>query len=232
MNLTVRQAAAYLRVDESTVRQWITRRGLPAHRVNEGLRLNALELWEWATEQGVPVSRNLLARARRSPDPVPPLSVLLAAGGIHHDVGGGDKAAVLQELVARLPLPPEVDRGFLASVLEAREAIGSTGIGDGIAIPHVRNPILLHVAQPFVTLCLLRRAVDFGAVDGRPVHALFSVVSPNVPTHLRILAQIAFILRDPDLRRLLRERADASTIIERVRAVEERVGPPAPGRSR
>jgi PTS system nitrogen regulatory IIA component len=120
-----------------------------------------------------------------------------------------------------------VDRGFLTSVLEAREAMGSTGIGDGIAIPHVRNPILLHVSEPFVTLCLLRRAVEFGAIDGRPVHALFSVVSPNVPSHLRILAQIAFVLRDPELRRLLRERASAPAIMERVRLVEGQVTPPA-----
>jgi PTS system nitrogen regulatory IIA component len=226
MNLTVRQAATYLHVDESTVRQWIAKRALPAHRVNEGLRLNALELWEWATEQGVPVSRSLLDQARKVPEPIPPLSALLTAGGIHHDVGGQDKAGVLAELVARLPLPAEVDRGFLASVLEAREAMGSTGIGDGIAIPHVRNPILLHVREPFVTLCLLRRSVEFGAIDGRPVHALFNVVSPNVPTHLRILAQIAFILRDAELRRLLRERANAAAIMERVRVIEEQVGPP------
>ena len=232
MNLTVRQAAAYLHVHESTVRQWIGKRGLPAHRVNEGLRLNALELWEWATEQGVPVSRNLLAQARRTPEPIPPLSALLAAGGIHHDVGGSDTAGVLRELVARLPLPADIDRGFLASVLEAREAMGSTGIGDGIAIPHVRNPILLHVNEPFVTLCLLRSPVDFGAVDGRPVHALFSVVSPNVPAHLRVLAQIAFILRDPELRRLLRERANANAIMERVLAVEAELSPPAPSAPR
>lgn len=224
MNLTVRQAAAYLNADESTVRQWITKRGLPVHRVNEGLRLNALELWEWATEQGVPVSRKLLERARKTPEPVPPLSTLLAVGGIHHDVGGQDRAGVLKEMVARLPLPDDVDRGFLTSVLEAREAMGSTGIGDGIAIPHVRNPILLHVSEPFVALCLLRRPVDFEAVDGRPVHALFSVVSPNVPSHLRILAQTAFVLRDDELRRLLRERADASSILARVRALEARAG--------
>jgi PTS system nitrogen regulatory IIA component len=68
--------------------------------------------------------------------------------------------------------------------------------------------------------------VEFGAIDGRPVHALFSVVSPNVPTHLRILAQIAFILRDTELRRLLRERANAAAIMERVRTVEAQVGPP------
>src|SRR6185437_11394292 len=166
MNLTVRQAAAYLHVDESTVRQWVTKRGLPAHRVNEGLRLNALELWEWATEQGVPVSRSLLEQARKSPEAIPPLSTLLAAGGIHHDVAGDRKASVLREIVGRLPLPEDVDRGFLASVLEAREAMGSTGIGDGIAIPHVRNPILLHVRRPFVSLCLLAHAVEFDAVDG------------------------------------------------------------------
>ena len=88
---------------------------------------------------------------------------------------------VLQEIVRRLPLPPEIDREGLVTTLEAREAMGSTGIGDGIAIPHVRNPILLHVTAPFVTLCLLREAVDFDAVDGRPVHALFTVVSANVP---------------------------------------------------
>jgi nitrogen PTS system EIIA component len=233
MNLTVRQAATYLHVDDSTVRQWIAKRGLPAHRVNEGLRLNALELWEWATEQGIPVSRSLLNQARKAPEPIPPISTLLLAGGIHHDVGGEDKAGVLKELVKRLPLPADVDRGFLTSVLEAREAMGSTGIGDGIAIPHVRNPILLHVNEPLVTLCLLRRSVDFGAIDGRPVHALFTVVSPNVPTHLRILAQIAFILRDTELRRLLRERANASAIMERVRVVEGQVSQPAernPGR--
>ena len=235
MNLTVRQAAAHLHVDEPTVRQWIARRGLPAHRVNEALRLNALELWEWATEQGIPVSRSLLDQARKSPEPIPPLSALLTAGGIHHEMGGEDKASVLRELVERLPLPPDVDREFLTSVLEAREAMGSTGIGDGIAIPHVRNPILLHVREPFVTLCLLRRPVDFGAIDGRPVHALFTLVSPNVPAHLRILAQIAFILRDAELRRLLRERANAPAIMERIRFVESQVSPPAPlvpGRAR
>jgi PTS system nitrogen regulatory IIA component len=62
--------------------------------------------------------------------------------------------------------------------------------------------------------------VEFGAIDGRPVHALFNVVSPNVPAHLRILAEIAFILRDAELRRLLRERANAAAIMERVRVVE------------
>jgi PTS system nitrogen regulatory IIA component len=220
MQLTIREAASYLRVGEATVRRWIARRGLPVHRANERLYLNAIELWEWATENAIPVSRSLLEQAQRHPDRVPPLSELLAAGGIHHDVDGGNKSGVLREIVQRLPLPDEIDREFLATTLEAREAMGSTGIGDGIAIPHVRNPILLHVTAPFVNLCLLRDAVDFDAVDGKPVHALFTVVSANVPGHLRILGQLGFVLHDDDLRGLLVRRAPAADILARVRAVE------------
>ena len=130
--------------------------------------------------------------------------------------------SVLQEIVRRLPLPPEIDREGLVTTLEAREAMGSTGIGDGIAIPHVRNPILLHVTAPFVTLCLLREAVDFDAVDGRPVHALFTVVSANVPGHLRILGSLGFVLHDEELRRLLSERAPGADLLARVRVVEGR----------
>lgn len=223
MQLTVREAASYLRVDEATVRRWILRRGLPVHRVNERLHLNAIELWEWATENGISVSRTLLEQAQRQPEQVPPLSELLSAGGIHHDVGGVDKSSVLREIVQRLPLPAEVDREFLVTTLEAREAMGSTGIGDGIAIPHVRNPILLHVTAPFVTLCLLRDPVDFGAVDGKPVHALFTVVSANVPGHLRILGQLGFALHDTELRHLLVRRAAGPDMLARVRTVETRV---------
>jgi len=222
MQLTVREAASYLNVDDATVRRWIRTRGLPAHHVSERLHLNAIEVWQWATEQGLPVSRRLLDHARRAPDPVPRLAELLATGGVHHDVGGNDKATVLREVVSRLPLPADVDREFLVTVLEAREAMGSTGVGDGIAIPHVRNPILLRVDAPLVALCLLRHPVEFGAIDGKPVHALFTVISPSVPAHLRILAQLGFALRDAELRRLLTARRPADEILIRVQALDSR----------
>jgi PTS system nitrogen regulatory IIA component len=216
MQITVRQAAKYLGVDEQTVRRWIAERGMPTHRVNERMHLNAIEVWEWALEQGIPASRGLLDEARRAPDDVPPLLLLLETGGIHRDLEGNDKNAVLANVVARLPLPAEVDRDHLLAVLEAREAMGSTGIGDGIAIPHVRNPILLHVDRPFVALFLLRRPVDFDAIDGQPVHAVFLVVSTGIPEHLRILAELGFALRDPGLRDALRRRAPDEQILGRI----------------
>jgi PTS system nitrogen regulatory IIA component len=220
MQITVRQAATYLGVNESTIRSWIKERGLPVHRVSERLHLNAIEVWEWAIEHGVPASRSLLDEAQRSPENVPTLSRLLDTGGVHRDVEGEDKSSALAAIVNRLPLSPEVDRDFLLAVLDAREAMGSTGIGDGIAIPHVRNPILLHVDQPFVSLCLLRKPVEFGAIDGKPVHALFLVVSPSVPAHLKILAQLGFILRDAAMRDLLARRAPTADILDRIAGLE------------
>ena len=221
MQLTVRQAAAYFGVDDQTVRRWIAERDLPVHRANERLHLNAIEVWEWAIAHGLPVSRRLLEDARRTPEHAPLLSELLERGGVHRDVAAGDgKADVLAGIVANLPLPPEVDRGFLLTVLEAREAMGSTGIGHGIAIPHVRNPILLHVKRPFVSLFLLDRPVDFESIDGKPVHALFMVVAPSVPVHLRVLAQLGHVLQDPTLRRLLAERAPVDVIMRRIRELE------------
>jgi PTS system nitrogen regulatory IIA component len=232
MQLTIRQATRYLNVDEETVHRWIRERGLPAHRLDERLYLNAIELWEWATENGVQVSRDLLDRERERPEETPSLDSMLAAGGIHHDVPGEDRPSVLREVVARLPLPAGVDRGFVTAVLEAREAMGSTGIGDGIAIPHVRNPILLQVGAPSVTLCLLRTPVEFDAIDGRPVHALFTVVSATVPSHLRILARLGFALHDEPLRELLRVRGPAPAILERVRGIERRLAGEDPATAR
>ena len=223
MQLTLRQATRYLGVDEDTVHRWIKDRGLPAHRLNERLYLNAIELWEWATENGVQVSRDLLDRERERPEATPSLATMLAAGGIHHDVPGEDRSSVLREVASRLPLPAEVDRAFVTAVLEAREAMGSTGIGAGIAIPHVRNPILLQVGEPSVTLCLLRAPVEFDAIDGRPVHALFTVVSATVPAHLRILSQLGFALHDEPLRELLSARAAEPAILARIREIEQRL---------
>ena len=220
MQLSFAEAVRHLNVSEATARRWIRDRGLPVHRADERLFVNPMELWEWAAEHRVPVSPDLLARAQRSREATAPVSALLEAGGIHHDVPGHELGEVLREVVARLPLPASVDRQFLATALAAREAMGSTGMGHGIAIPHVRNPILLQVTEPIINLCLLQQPLDYGAIDDRPVHALFTVISPTVSVHLRILAELSFLLRDAELRGLLERRAAGPQLLERIRSLE------------
>ena len=83
----------------------------------------------------------------------------------------------------------------------ARESLGSTGFGGGIAIPHVRNPIVLHIPRPMITLCFLETPIEFGAIDGMPVHTLFTLVSPTVRAHLHLLSRLTYGLRLPDFSR-------------------------------
>jgi PTS system nitrogen regulatory IIA component len=105
-------------------------------------------------------------------------------------------------------------------VLLAREALGSTGVGDGIAIPHVRNPIVLHVPRATVTLCFLENPVDFNALDGRPVTTLFTVVSPTVKAHLHLLSRLAFCLRTPAVRAAVGGQVRREEILAAVRSAE------------
>ena len=94
-----------------------------------------------------------------------------------------------------MPLPEKVDRQFLLQVLLARESLGSTAVGKGIALPHLRNPVVMHVARPMVTLCFLEKPVEFGALDRQPVHTLFMMLSPTVRAHLHVLACLSFAMQ-------------------------------------
>ena len=94
-------------------------------------------------------------------------------GDIVYDLPGGDRDAVLQSLVEAMRLPPDADRASLLAMLREREELASTGIGDGIALPHVRNPVILSMPEPVVTLAFLAPPVDFGALGRKPVRILF-----------------------------------------------------------
>jgi PTS system nitrogen regulatory IIA component len=220
MTLSVRDVSKLLNVSEKTVYRWIGQGVLPAYRVAEQYRFNRAELLEWATSRKMNVSAALFDEPESSAVPVPTMVEALEAGGIYYRLVGGDKRAVLRAVVEHLRLPEEVDREFLLRVLLAREALQSTGIGDGIAIPHVRNPVVLHMPRPMIALCFLEKPVDFGALDGRPVHALFSLISPTVRAHLRLLSRLAFALHDPLFKRTILRVAARDEIMEAARRVE------------
>jgi len=223
-----------LEVSEKTVYRWIEQKKLPVHRINDQYRFNRAELLEWATSRRMNVSAAVFEEPESNATPIPGLAEALRAGGIFYRLAGRDKEGVLRAVVEHLRVPEEVDREFLLRVLLAREALQSTGIGDGIAIPHVRNPIVLHVPRPMVTLCFLEKAVDFAALDGKPVHVLFTMVSPTVRAHLRLLSRLSFALHDAGFKKSVLREASRDDILrecERVeRGLERAIG--ANGRTR
>lgn len=222
MELSVRDSARILNVSEKTIYRWIKQGTLPAYRVNEQYRFNRAELLEWATSRRVNVSANIFAEPQNGHVPVG-LREAINAGGIYYRVAGGEKTEALRSAVALMPLPREVDRDFVFQVILARESLGSTAIGNGIALPHVRNPVVMHVPCPMVTLCFLEQPVAFDALDGQPVHTLFTMLSPTVRAHLHMLACLSFALHQPPFLDVITRHGSREEILKGCEAVDRQI---------
>lgn len=228
MLLESAEAAQALNVDEKTIVRWIRKDKLPAESIHGDYRINPVDLLEWATERGIKVNPALYKMPDADNCPLPSLSQALQAGGIHCGFPGADKESVLRNAVDALELPPEVDPEFILQVLLAREAMGTTAVGDGIAIPHVRNPILVQLPVPKVSLSFLAQPVDFGALDGKPVQILFTIISPTIRMHLHLLSKLAYCLRDERLRSILGNQCNPDAIMAAVLEIEKDIGRGAP----
>jgi len=128
---------------------------------------------------------------------------ILPKKSIIPDLKGRTKKQVLEELIdALLREKPELDRERLMAVLLERERLGSTGIGDGIAIPHGK---LKDLGQLLLAFGKSTAGVDFESMDGKPVHLFFLLVAPENCTgiHLRALARIARLLKNAPVRKRL-----------------------------
>ena len=220
MQIDVKEAARLLGVSENTIYRWTKRGDLPSSRINAIYRFNRAEILEWATARRVGVSPDIFEGGGDGTGTLPTLEEAIRAGGINYRVPGSTRNDVLEAIVRLMRLPEGVDRGHLLEVILARESLGSTGLGSGIAIPHVRNPIVLHIPRSLVTVCFLETAVEFGAIDGKPVHTLFTLVSPTVQAHLHLLSRLTFGLRLPQFRTVVEKQAARDALLAGARAVD------------
>ena len=223
MQLNVRDVAGIFNISEKTVFNWIKHRNLPVYHVDEAYRFSRSELLEWASATRTDVTSEIINAPDEDPLLMPRLDEALQAGGVNYGIGGTDKDSVLYSVVQSLNLPRKADRSFLYQVLLTRESLGSTGVGDGIAIPHVRNPIVLQIPSSMISLSYLEHAVDFGALDGQPVSILFTLISPTVRTHLNLLSKLSFALSDTQFKTIIKQPGSHAEIIAEARRIEEKL---------
>jgi nitrogen PTS system EIIA component len=133
------------------------------------------------------------------------VSDLLTPATIKLNLSSSDRNLVLAELVDQIPQlasQPEA-RQTLLRALHEREQLYSTGIGDGIALPHSRNALVGLVDEPIIVFGRHATGIPYGAIDAVPARLFFLLVAPTVTQHLAILARLGRLLRDPKLRQNL-----------------------------
>jgi nitrogen PTS system EIIA component len=146
-----------------------------------------------------------------TPDGSMPLSDLVAPQAVMPALKVNGKKQALQELAARAADLTGLDERDILEILQQREKLGSTGIGNGIAIPHGK---LTKLERMFGLFARLDRAIDFEALDGQPVDLVFLLLAPESAgaDHLKALARVARVLRSPDTAKMLRDSRDTEAI--------------------
>ena len=138
------------------------------------------------------------------PDFLSPANVVL-------DVRASDKSRLLQQLSTQAASELGLDPDEVFDQIAKREELGSTGVGNGVALPHTRLPSL---KAPFGLLARLRHGIDFEAIDGQLVDVVFLLLLPETGdgAQLNALASVARALREPDALRRLRQASDGEAL--------------------
>jgi len=148
------------------------------------------------------------------------VSDFLLPNGVLIDVRVSDKARLLEQLTARAAGAAGLDAGEVAGGVAKREDLGSTGVGDGVALPHARLRLL---RAPLGVLARLSHPIDFDAIDGKPVDIVFLLLLPEAedPGKGKALACVARALRQPDILRKIRGAPNRDALFQTIIGADE-----------
>jgi len=148
------------------------------------------------------------------------LASLIERGGVHYNLPGTSPKKLLAGLIGLLPPVPGLDQEKLFAEILKREALVSTGIGRGIALPHPRSPMLEEGGKPMVTIAFPSGLLDWNTPDGSKVHTVFLIVSVSAKQHLGTLSKINFLCQQEKFHSLIKTRASKEEIITAIREAE------------
>jgi PTS system nitrogen regulatory IIA component len=151
------------------------------------------------------------------------ITELLSPATITANMQATDKNSALLELTEAIVAHSDnLERDEVLKVLHERERLGSTGIGDGVAIPHGK---LKNIDNLLLSFGCSKSGVDFDSMDGKPAHLFFLLLAPeeSVGVHLKTLARISKLLKNPSVRNALLSAADADELFRIIAAEEEKL---------
>ena len=218
--LSVREAAEVLGVSQKTVYRWIKDGRVPSHRLGGQHFLERSEVNNLVIRDGLAPCRT---RRKRQRTRISRCTTCSCGAGFSIELAAKRKRKCCRTRVNMIKGIDESASSPLFQMFLAREELASTGIGDHIAIPHARGSLVGYISQPILSLSFLETPIDYGALDGKPVYAMFLLISPNVRTHLRVLARLSFCLHTPEFKQAILGQASRDTLLSTLAQTEARL---------
>lgn len=219
MEFSISELSKHLGVAQSTIERWVRQGKLPVSKYGAGYSFQTSDLKKWAAKRNISLNLDNQGRPEKEIHPKFALSAAVKNGGLYVNIQGNDVSSVLKSSVDRInSIPTDFKIDLYERLLEREQAL-STGIGNGIAIPHPRIP-LGYLGEPQVVACFLENPVDYNALDGLPVHLLFFILCPDLKFHLHLLSSLSFCLRDQEFVNYLSSGPDLASLIEKIEALQ------------
>ncbi|MBA3008909.1 MAG: PTS sugar transporter subunit IIA [Proteobacteria bacterium] len=215
MELSIFDLSKHLGVVPDTIERWVRQGKLPVSKTGSNYRFRASELQKWASKHNISLNISDKKVPEKKNEAGIPLSHAVQNGGVYYDLLGEDVKSVLNASLERISKIPKDFKPDLLDRLMEREQALSTGIGNGIAIPHPRVP-LGYLNEPLVAVCFLENPVDYQAMDQQPVKVLFLILCPDLKFHLHLLSALSFCLRDKSFVQFLNSCPDPGALIEKI----------------
>lgn len=148
------------------------------------------------------------------------IAELIHRGGVFYDVEGNTPEDVYKNVTMDMDLPTSVDSEAIYKALCARESIMSTAVGNGIALPHARTPIIKDESNQRICVVYLKKPVDMKAPDNIKVFVMFILLTQNPQTHLQILSSLVGLFNDANFRKLLESHASEDELLRAIKKME------------
>ena len=226
MDLKVKDVAELLSVSEKTIRRWLVAGKIPAYRLNHQYRFSRSEIENWmmgfkqhAMQEGLLRFGEDQQMTLTLPKGGPQQFCLYRAihhGGVLLDPEGESKEEVIRSAMKTVAPRLGLDADVLSELFLDREKMMPTALGHGIGVPHARD-FLLQGPSDAVVVVLPKKPLDYGALDGKPVHTLFLLFSTNDKRHLHLLAKIAHLSSNQEALSLLRSRPSEKVLLDFIR---------------
>lgn len=237
MDLKIKDVAELLHVSETTIRRWLNDGKIPAYRMNHQYRFSRTEIEAWVMSQKLGSSGSSLSPFQelstaeetqkeetpaRSGNKQFSLYRAIHKGGVYHGIPGKNKEEVIQATMQLLAKNLNLDADVLSDLLLDREKLMPTALNQGIGVPHTRD-FLLNAPYDVVVVAFPEEPIDYGALDGLPVHSLFFLFANKDARHLHLLAKIAHFASLPQALELLQSKPSKEKLLQFVKDWESEV---------
>lgn len=239
MDLKIKDVAELLNVSETTIRRWLADNKIPAYRLNHQYRFNRLEIEKWVMDHKLGKNQSLLG-AFQAPIPAEATTVdtssknsrgskqfslyraIHKGGVIHYSEPYTTKESLIRPVIKSVAAGLELDADLISDYFLEREALQSTALNNGIAIPHTRD-FFLNAHFDAVAVVFPDQPIPFDALDGKPVHTFFFLFASDDRRHLHLLAKIAHLCSNQEMLEFLKTKPHKDALLEHIKSWESSI---------